>query len=276
MKRLTIVAPYRARESHLEKWVPALRAYFARDKLDREIPYRVLVIEQDTGLPFNRGALKNIGFLLGRNDGDYTCFHDIDYFPIWADYSWSDLPAAIVWYGAEWRPIAPGRSNAKVLHNLDEFFGAAVLISNAMFAQVNGYANSYWGWGSEDNDLKHRLKSAGIALSRRKGTFQPMDHDNEGFQLDASPSAINIVNRQIFQNRWAPGANTCMQEDGLNNVAYEILNRSNIPEGPEVERPACWEKVTVRLRMLPRREQLEAIARTTRREQFEAILDRAR
>ena len=36
MKRLTIVVPYRARESHLEKFVPALRAYFARDKLDRE------------------------------------------------------------------------------------------------------------------------------------------------------------------------------------------------------------------------------------------------
>jgi N-terminal domain of galactosyltransferase/N-terminal region of glycosyl transferase group 7 len=261
MKRLTIVVPYRARELHLKIFVPALRTYFARDKRDCEIPYRVLIIEQDNEFPFNRGALNNIGFMLGREASDYTCFHDIDYLPIWADYSWSDVPASILWYGAETRPIAPGRSNRMVRHNFDILFGGVVLVPNSIFAQVNGFANSYWGWGCEDADLKNRFVLAGIALNRRKGTFQPLDHDNEGFQLDGSPSAIGRVNRRIFENRWGTGINA-FPEDGLQSIAYEILDRSDIPEGPVVERPASWEKVTVRLRMQPGQEQLEATAKS--------------
>jgi hypothetical protein len=63
--------PYRAREAHFNRFVPHVRAYFARDKVDRAIPYRVLIVEQEPGLPFNRGALKNIGFKIGSFDSDY-------------------------------------------------------------------------------------------------------------------------------------------------------------------------------------------------------------
>jgi|SRR5579862_477383 len=78
MKRLSVVVPYRAREAHLRFFVTELRNYFNRDKLDREIPYQVLIVEQNSELPFNRGALCNIGFALSRDDSDYTCFHDVD------------------------------------------------------------------------------------------------------------------------------------------------------------------------------------------------------
>jgi N-terminal domain of galactosyltransferase len=151
-------------------------------------------------------------------------------------------------------PLEPG-DNAQ----LGSFIWGVVLVPNALFAQVNGYANSYWGWGPEDIDLTNRFKKSGIALGRRRrGTFQPLDHDNRGYNLEGSPTAIALVNQQLHRNRWGLGTNTCMQEDGLQNVAYEILNRSTIPEGPVVERPARWEKVTVRLRMQPPREHLEA------------------
>src|ERR1700674_114955 len=121
MRRLNVVVPYRAREAHFRQFVSHVRAYFARDKADRNIPYRVLIVEQEHGLPFNRGALKNIGFSLGSDQTDYTCFHDIDYLPIWADYSWVDQPTHIIWYGAGNRPIARGRSRYKVKHNFEAF-----------------------------------------------------------------------------------------------------------------------------------------------------------
>ena len=240
--------------------MPALRAYFSRDKIDCEIPYRVFIVEQENGLPFNRGALKNIGFLLGRDDSDYTCFHDIDYLPIWADYSWSDIPVSIVWYGAESRPVAPGRLATTVRHNLEHFYGGAVLVPNPSFGQVNGYANCYWGWGMEDEDLRKRFNASGIEMRHRKGTFRALDHDNEGFTADASPSAINNVNTLIFRERWSNQANARIHEDGLQSVDFQILSRADIPQGPLVERPARWEKVTVRLRMLPSPEQSEATA----------------
>lgn len=249
MKRLNVVVPYRAREQHLAIFVQMVRAYFARDKLDREIPYRVLIVEQENGLPFNRGALKNIGFVLGREASDYTCFHDVDYIPVWADYSWSDAPVGIVWHGAENRPIRVNRPDRGVRHDLANFYGGAALTPNDLFAQVNGYTNAHWGWGPDDLDLKHRFAAAGIAMGRRKGTFQPLNHDSEAFEVDGSPSKAARVNLKQMKDRWEGGV--ASPQDGLADLAFEVLNRRKVPEGPIVERPADWEMVTVRLAMSP-------------------------
>ena len=57
MPKLAIIVPYRNRAAHLDAFIPHVRAYFARDKVDRVIDYRVYIVEQDGDLPFNRGAL---------------------------------------------------------------------------------------------------------------------------------------------------------------------------------------------------------------------------
>jgi hypothetical protein len=86
--------PYRDRERHLDRFLPHLAQYFARDKLDADIPYLILIVDQSDGLPFNRGALLNAGFLLCQESCDYVCFHDVGFLPIWADYSNPRNPAA--------------------------------------------------------------------------------------------------------------------------------------------------------------------------------------
>jgi hypothetical protein len=257
MKRLAIIVPYRNRQQHLDQFVPHMRAYFARDKLDRAIDYRVLIVEQEPGLPFNRGALKNAGFLLTEPQSDYTCFHDIDYLPIWADYSFADAPTPILWYGAEERPIAPGRTNRVARHDLNHCFGGAVLVPNSMFRRVNGYSNDYWGWGFEDEDFKLRFAAAGIAPGRRKGTFLPLVHDSEGFNLDASPAPIALVNQRLLQDRW--GAIAPAAEDGLSTLSFDVLERRTVPD-PFPERAAPWEVIKVRIKARPSRDQQEALS----------------
>jgi len=32
--------------------------------------------------------------------------------------------------------------------------------------QVNGFSNSYWGWGGEDNDTNQRIKKKGFCVQR--------------------------------------------------------------------------------------------------------------
>src|SRR5882762_8396930 len=242
-KRLNIVVPYRDREAHLNVFAPLVRAYFARDKIDKYIPYGVLIIEQEKGQPFNRGALKNIGFVLGRDQSDYTCFHDIDYVPVWADYSWSDAATCILWHGAETRPLSLKHPQRRIGHiKMEEIHGGVVLTPNALFEQANGYANSYWGWGWEDSDLKCRYQTAGIAFTRRKGSFQGLDHDHDGYNLDLTLKPAAIANEKLFKERWASGFTP--QEDGLKTLAFDILSRRPVPEGPVVERPAIWEIVT--------------------------------
>jgi hypothetical protein len=257
MKKLSIVVPYRDRRIHLQKFIPHVKAYFARDKTDKEIPYRVLIIEQESGSPFNGGMLKNIGFQLGADDSDYTCFHDVDYLPIWADYSWVEVPTPIVWFGAERRPVAPGRSSGFIVHNLDHFFGAVALIPNELFRKVNGYANDYWGWGFEDTDFRMRFAMAGISTGRRKGTFIALDHDNEGFKIDGTPSPISIVNGRLFEQRARTAAH--IVDDGLSRARFKIIERNIVPD-PKPERPATWECVKVRLEGQPSAAQQEAIA----------------
>jgi hypothetical protein len=246
MKRLAIIVPYRDRLAHLEHFTAHLRAYFARDKADREISYHVVVIEQDGSGLFNRGALKNIGFLLTEDYSDYTCFHDVDYLPIWADYSWANVPTGIVWYGAEVRPIAPG-APMQVTHDIADFFGGVILLPNRIFRQVNGYSNAYWGWGYEDRDLKRRFLTAGIVPDRRRGTFAPLHHVNEGYRPDGTHTPIASVNRKLFEQK---GVRDEAAEDGLAQVAYDILERRAIPD-PKPERTSYWELVRVRLRSQP-------------------------
>ncbi len=257
MKRLTIIVPYRAREPHLRQFIPHLKAFFSRDKVHRHISYRVLIVEQEQGLPFNLGALRNIGFALTCKDGDYTCFHDVDYLPLSADYSWTDVPTSIAWYGADGRPIIPGKGPWHVPIGPHSFFGAVLLTPNDLFTQVNGYSNMYWGWGREDADLRTRYVAAGITLGRRTGTFLPLDHADRGFTSDGKPAPISAVNRRIYDDKWAAGGRT--SGDGLSNLQYEILDRREIDITVDRERPAPWDIVKVRLDMRPLPEQSEAL-----------------
>src|SRR2546421_11952458 len=87
-RRLAIVVPYRNRPDQLRRFIAHTRLYFERDKLDRQISYSIHIIEQlGMGL-FNRGKLLNCGYDVSKNQADYFCFHDVDYLPIWADYSY--------------------------------------------------------------------------------------------------------------------------------------------------------------------------------------------
>jgi hypothetical protein len=258
MPRLLIVVPYRDRPQHLRQFIPHVRAYFARDKRDKEIDYRVLVIEQTNGLPFNLGALRNIGFELGGVETDYTCFHDVDYLPIWADYSWSDAPAGIVWYGAELRPIAPGRSKTQMGHNLNEFFGGVILTPNDLFRKVDGFSNTYWGWGAEDNDLRCRFRATGVEMQRRRGTFMALPHDHRGFNVDAEMNAIGVTNEVLFKARWESG-DAPHPPDGLGTLDFRVLERNKFPD-EKPERDAIWEMVTVELKGEPSEAQRGALA----------------
>jgi hypothetical protein len=255
MHRLLIVVPYRNREAHFKSFVPHLRAYFARDKWDRRIPYRVVIVEQDGNGPFNRGALKNVGFALGAAESDYTCFHDIDFLPIWADYSYADEPSVIVWYGVETRPIAPGKTHRVDVVDMETFFGAVVLTPNKLFTAINGYSNEYWGWGFEDNDVRRRFLAAGAKLQHRKGTFATLDHDSDGFAVDGTPTPAHVQNHQRMLRKWTnaglstDGRLSALKDDGLSTLKYEVISREAIPDPLPERSDAQWEIVKVQLKM---------------------------
>ena len=101
--RLAIIIPYRNREEHLKRILPHLVTFFERDRFARAIPYEVHIVEQAPGKLFNRGALINAGFALAHRNADYVVLHDVDYLPVWADYSRVHEPTSLIAYGVEGR-----------------------------------------------------------------------------------------------------------------------------------------------------------------------------
>lgn len=242
--RLNIVIPFRERHQHLNRFLPHIFNYFVRDKIDREIDYRIVVVEQEDGLPFNKGALINIGFQIGSEWSEYTCFHDVDYLPIWADYSPPDGLTGLVWYGAEVRPINPGKTDHVVTNPLERFIGGAYLVPNDQFVAVNGCSIGYWGWGYEDTDLILRFEYRGFPFLRRKGTYQPLDHKSNGFIKAGQPSKAAARNKERFDRIWGSAGGPSL--DGLSTTRHQVLKRKTLPP-PTSEKATVWEMVTVRL-----------------------------
>lgn len=229
--RLAVVVPYRDRADHLKVFLPHLGRYFTRDKADSALQVRVLVVEQAGDAPFNKGALCNAGFLMARDDADFVCFHDVDYLPIWADYSPVDRPARLVWYGAERRPVRPG-SRIMMEHGHDWFFGAAVLFSVAHMEHVNGFSNGFWGWGYQDMDLRARALASGLGVTLRDGTFHPLPHPHHGANPDGTFTARSLANRARYEAlaaRYAEGP--AWQEDGLSTLQWSLARRGRIVMG---------------------------------------------
>jgi N-terminal region of glycosyl transferase group 7/N-terminal domain of galactosyltransferase len=222
-KRLAIVVPYRERAEHLAQFIPHMRSYFERDKLDRLIPYQVHIVEQLGSQPFNRGYLCNIGFRTAAAASDYTVFHDVDYLPIWADYSYTDKPCRLIWYGL------------MLQENYDTFFGAVIGFPNEQFSAVNGFSNEYWGWGAEDKELMLRCRLHGIEFGKRDGSYLALPHQHNGRDRFG---VLNAVARkcQIHFARRQKNLKYHEARDGLNSLKFEIASTERIAaDGKDLE-----------------------------------------
>ena len=122
---------------------------------DETVPYVIYFAHQCDARPFNRGAMKNIGFLAikAKYPTAYRSmtfiFHDVDTLP---------RQAGLVHYNA-----VPG----VVSHFYGYRFalGGIFAIKGADFERARGFPN-FWGWGLEDNVMQARCLAAGLTIDR--------------------------------------------------------------------------------------------------------------
>lgn len=214
-RRLAIVVPYRDRAEHREKFIPHLTSYFQRDKLDSQVSMSLHFVEQHGDAPFNRGRLCNAGYMLARGEADYVCFHDVDYLPLWADYSWPDEPARLIWHGLSLQEC------------WQSFFGAVVLLKNSDFELVNGFPNAYWGWGAEDREFRERCNIAGLGFDRRDGTYLGLPHKHAGFSSPGVHTDVAARNTALRHER-QKGFRDFMVTDGLSSLKVHALSRQPV------------------------------------------------
>jgi len=197
--RLAVIVPYRDRADHLAQLIPYLTEYLSH------LPFDIFVVEQADDKPFNRAKLFNIGFDQVGSQYDYFAFHDVDLFPIQADYSYVDHPTHLA------ARVAPG---FELFY--EECMGGVCLLNREHMLRINGFCNEYWGWGAEDDDLYARLVQSRLTVHRRDGLYDTLPHESNAVRHALYEDNLNRA-KDIREGR------TTSHTDGLNTLSYTLV-----------------------------------------------------
>ncbi|XP_062236052.1 beta-1,4-galactosyltransferase 1-like [Platichthys flesus] len=202
--KVAVVIPFRNRHEHLNYWLYYLHPILMRQQLD----YGVYVINQDGDGVFNRAKLMNVGYVEALKDYDYNCFvfSDIDLVPMNDRnlYRCFDNPRHLA--------VAMDKFNFQLPY--DTFFGGVSSLSKEQYLKINGFPNTYWGWGGEDDDIFGRIGLRGMSISRpdlQTGKYKMIKHvrDLHNEQNPENPYKLSHIGRT-------------MDEDGFNSLNYTV------------------------------------------------------
>lgn len=183
--KMVFVVPYRDREAHLSLFLKQME--FVLEDIS-STDYEILVVHQADSRAFNRGAIKNIGFLHVKDKypNDYRnmtlVFNDVDTFPrIKNHFNYGTIPGVI-----------------KHFCGFTYALGGIVSINASDFERLNGFPN-FWAWGFEDNMLNQRAQKARIHIDRSNFVdFTEIDVANNPY-ITSLPSGITrTTNREEF------------------------------------------------------------------------------
>jgi len=207
---LVLIVPYRQREEHKKVFIPYMIEYFSKKKIE----FHILIIEQFNNTVFNRGLLRNIGFLESQKlfNDFYVCFHDIDILPkdMLIDYN---------------KP-----NNNTIRHQYGEIqcLGCMILCNPDTFIKLNGYPNDYWGWGFEDESLITRSIYNHVDIDRTnfvqrwtlQNYFTELNHDKP---KNEDSKFINDNRLKTIIERIYPKTHI---NNGLNNCKYIVIKKN--------------------------------------------------
>ena len=147
-KRVFIV-PYRNRIQH--------KFFFSKYMsfiLESDEDYEIYFTHQCDARTFNRGAVKDIGFIAVKNKypqhyKDITfIFNDVDTIPFAKIFDYETQHGVVKHY-----------------YGFKYALGGIVVMKGADFEKTNGFP-CFWGWGMEDNALQKRCEAVGLRIDR--------------------------------------------------------------------------------------------------------------
>ena len=208
--KIVFIVPYRNRETHLQFFSKHM-AYIMEDVPKTD--YTFLVIHQEDTRGFNRGAIKNIGFLYVKElyPNDYKnitlVFNDVDTMPKTKNYVNYETTPGII----------------KHFCGFTYTLGGIVCINAFDFEKINGFPN-FWGWGYEDNALQTRAIQNKIIIDR--GIFCDFSKDKTRTNfITLSSGVMRSVNKTDFQrfvNKTREGIRS------IQNIHYNKMTDMNM------------------------------------------------
>ena len=136
---IIVIVPYRDRKSQLNVFLNHMKWLLEGKK------YEIFIVHQNDKRFFNRGAMKNLGFIYAREKYPYNyrnitlVFHDVDC--LVSDKSMTDFQTI--------------KGKVKHIFGFKQTFGGIFAIKGSDFESINGFP-CIWNWGYEDNALRVR------------------------------------------------------------------------------------------------------------------------
>lgn len=209
-----IIVPYRndpfnQRKEQLDKFVEHYHNYLPN--------ITILIVEQSQdNRKFNRGAVLNIGVKIAQEyNFDRYIVHDVDLLsPDSISPTYTYNPDNPVHIANLWKE--------KYKH--ERFFGGIVSFNLSNYYKINGFPNTFWGWGGEDDAMYRRIKINDLEIIKivsdnPENKIQEMKHKN----LTDDPKFKNTQkekNVRMDIKNW--------KRNGINTVKFEILNCKNL------------------------------------------------
>ncbi|KAF5296459.1 hypothetical protein FQR65_LT01448 [Abscondita terminalis] len=201
LKKVAIIIPFRCRGEHLLIFLQHMHPLLRKQQID----YTIFVVEQEGNGAFNRAMLMNIGYKEALNLDNYDCFifHDIDLLP--EDdrnlYTCPEQP----------RHMSVAVDIFKYKLPYKSIFGGVSAISKEHFELLNGFSNSFWGWGGEDDDMSNRIRYHKLHISRYPisiARYTMLQHKKD----KPSPHRYEVL--RTGQKRF--------DKDGINSLKYTV------------------------------------------------------
>lgn len=117
-------------------------------------------------------------------------------------------------------PTILSTANSKFSYKLPyaDYFGGVTSFPLQTYLKINGMANTFWGWGGEDDDLAYRIAANGLNRTKVNATigrYNALPHKQE----KANPERYKIMGQ----------LKNASQKEGLNQVVYKVKRITQSP-----------------------------------------------
>uniref|UniRef100_A0A4W5L775 Beta-1,4-galactosyltransferase n=1 Tax=Hucho hucho TaxID=62062 RepID=A0A4W5L775_9TELE len=207
-----IVVPYRNRQTHLRALLYHLHPFLQR----QQIHYSIYIVQQWGNSTFNRAKLLNVGVREALRDEDWGCIflHDVDLLPENDHNTYTchnQFPTHL--------SVAMDKFRYRLPY--PQYFGGVSAVTPEQYMKMNGFPNSYWGWGGEDDDIAARVRLSGMKIVRPPvaiGHYKMIKHKGDRGN-EQNPRRFDLLKRTRLN--W--------HSDGLNSLTYELLSKELQP-----------------------------------------------
>ncbi len=200
--KIIFIVPYRNREKQYSFFREQMKMVLQDMNPD---DYQIMICHQCDDRHFNRGAIKNIGFLVvkAKYPDHYKnitlVFNDVDTVPRKKNMLTYQTTRGIV----------------KHFYGFKFALGGILSINAGDFEMINGFPN-FWSWGYEDNVLQQRVMNAGLVTDRSQ--FYEIGNPAIIYDLDGPIREVNSGEFRRFLQKTTEGIRSiCDLEYNVNS-----------------------------------------------------------